>query len=74
MGEGRMAIEFTPSSKTAGTALFFFDGHRYERVNYRIIGKDKLQLPAQEITCTFSVEKDTLRLSLGRIGVSGTAG
>jgi hypothetical protein len=66
MGEGRMAIEITPISKTAGTALFFFDGHRYERVNYRIIGKDKLQLPAQKVTYTFSVEKNTLRLSLGK--------
>jgi hypothetical protein len=66
MGEGRMAIEFAPSSPNAGTALFFFDGHRYERVKYRIIGKDKLRLPAQKVSYTFKIEKDILRLSLGK--------
>jgi hypothetical protein len=46
-------------------AIFFFDGHNFERVKYRIV-KDKLMLLAPKVTYTFKASKDALTLSLGK--------
>lgn len=59
-----MAIEFAPSSPNAGTALFFFDGHRYERVNYRI-GKGQAPTSRTEDHLYVQGRKGHLEAELG---------